>query len=83
MVQVEVLNAPCEVLVDDKASLYSDCASVVSVCARDARDRLSGKRAYVGSVLEGFSGASGKIDTVIKVAAHKELDEAGISDAEY
>ena len=66
----------------DPACIYSDCASVVSVCSRDPVDRLSGKRAYAGSVLECFSGASGKIQDVIKVAAHKDVDDPDITDVE-
>ena len=71
--------AAAGVNLDGPASLLSDCASVVSVCARNPGDRLGGQRAYTGSVLEAFSGAGPNLEGVVKVAAHKDAAETGIS----
>ena len=60
--------------------IFSDCASVVS--SRAPSDRVSGHRAYAGSIVEGFAGAVGSILGVTKVAAHKQPDDDGISASE-
>ena len=74
--------AAASVNLDGPATLYSDCASVVSVSSRDPVDRLGGQRTHAGSVLQAFSGAGSRMLGVVKVAAHKDRSEAGISQQE-
>ena len=75
------LAAAC-VNLDGPATLFSDCASVVSVSSRDPVDRLGGQRTHAGSVLQAFSGAGSRIECITKVAARKDRFEAGISQLE-
>ena len=62
--------------------LYSDCLNVVKHSNLPLPDRLSGKRVYSGIIMEANAREGSKIGDVIKVKAHQDLEEAGLSDQE-
>eukprot|EP00959_Pyramimonas_sp_CCMP1952_P289175 6047884-Pyramimonas_sp.AAC.1 len=59
-------------------TLYSDCLNVVRHSNLPSGDRLSGKRMYSGVTSEA-NARGGNRTSVVKVAAHKGLDEPGIN----
>ncbi len=61
--------------------VFSDCSNVVTLACRPKAEQLCGKRAYSGAFLQLYAQGISP-STCTKVAAHKELDEAGIDAAE-
>ena len=65
------------------STLYSDCLNVVKHSKLPPVERLSGKRAYSGIIMEANAREGTCISDIVKVAAHKDIDEAGIDQFEH
>eukprot|EP00959_Pyramimonas_sp_CCMP1952_P452702 9467030-Pyramimonas_sp.AAC.1 len=64
------------------STLFSDCLNVVKHSKLPPGDRLSGKRVYSGIIMEADAREGTCIQDIVKVSAHKDLDEAGIDQFE-
>eukprot|EP00959_Pyramimonas_sp_CCMP1952_P153415 3209260-Pyramimonas_sp.AAC.1 len=58
---------------------YSDCSNVVSLMNLREADAISGKRQYAGLVNQARQHFGSNVSSFVKAAAHRDLDEEGLS----
>ena len=61
------------------STLYSDCANVVHHSQLPLPERYSGKRSYSGMIMHANHVEGNLITSIVKVKAHRDVEEAGIS----
>ena len=67
-------------MLDSLSTLYSDRTNVVHHSLLPLPERSSGKRSYSGMVMHANNIEGDLAESVIKVKAHRDVDELGISE---